>query len=432
MRILHWYQNFLGGGGVANAVLGLANGQSRLGHDVLLATMEMHQSPLYEPLAPHLECEILTWQPRVNRRLGNLEIAVPERSLIARLNDWRPDIVHIHGEFLPSNIWASRTLRCPAVLTSHGAFHPGFPQSTNGKRRLFRLLYLRFAKAVFYRRLLAFHALSTMEERLVRKMVPGANVYRLPQGPPIHVQRLLKLNGNSHGRGDNGSCRLIYVGRLDVHAKGLDILLRAFAQAIRSSQFEGVSLTLVGPDWRGGLEELRRLARHLAIEDRVKFTGPMRAENVMQLLHEADLFLLLSRNEAFGISLAEALLAGLPALVSTEVGSLTFPEIASLPHVIPVKPELEAVREAIIHCLNHIEELKTSAGAHAPQVANFFDWPRIATLHIRKYQEFLGDRVVFPVSVVQSPSRGTPHPPMFHVSAESKRLSGQKRAKCRF
>ena len=394
MRILHWYQNFLGGGGVANAVLGLTNGQSRLGQDVLLAAMENHQPPLYEPLAPHLECKILTWRPRVNRRLGNLEIVVPERSLIARLNNWRPDIVHIHGEFLPSNIWASRTLRCPAVLSSHGAFHPRLLESGSGKRRLFPQLYLRFAKAVFYRRLLAFHALSTVEERLVRKMVPGANVYRLPQGPPIHVQQLLKLNGNNHDRRDNGSCRLIYVGRLDVHTKGLDILLRAFAQAIKSLPFEGVSLSLVGPDWRGGLEELRRLAGQLGIEDRVKFTGPMRAENVMQLLHEADLFLLLSRNEGVSISLAEALLAGLPALVSTEVGSLTFPEIASLPHVISVKPELEAVRAAIIHCLKHVRELKLSAEAHAPQVASFFDWSRIAALHIQKYREFLGDRVV--------------------------------------
>lgn len=396
---------------MANALLGLANGQSRLGHDVLLATMERQQPPLYEPLAPHLECEILTWQPRVNRRLGNLEIAVPERSLIARLNDWRPDIVHIHGEFLPSNIWASRAIRCPAVLTSQGAFHPGLLKSGSGKRRLSRLFYLRFAKAFFYRRVLAFHALSTMEERLVRKMVPGANVYRLPQGPPIHVQRLLKLNGNSHGRGDNGNCRLIYVGRLDVHAKGLDILLRAFAQAIGTLPIHGVSLTLVGPNWRGGLEELRRLAGQLGIEDRVNFTGAMRPENVMQLLHEADLFLLLSRKEAFGLSLAEALLAGLPSLVSTEVGSLTLPEIASLPHVVSVKPEVEAVREALIHCLNRIEELKTSAGAHAHQVTNFFDWPRIATLHIRKYQEFLSDRVVFPVSVVQSPSGAPPTPP---------------------
>lgn len=394
MRILHWYQNFLGGGGVANAVLGLANAQSRLGHTVLLATMETQQRPLYEPLSPHLECEILTWRPRVHHRLGNLEIVLPERSLIARLNDWRPDIVHLHGEFLLSNIWASRTLRCPAVLTSHGTFHPGLLKSGSGKQRLFRLLYLHFAKAVSYRRLLAFHVLSTMEEYQVRKMAPGVNVYRLPQGPPIHVQRLLKLNGDSHNHSDSGSCRLIYVGRLDVHIKGLDILLRAFAQAIGSLPFDGVSLTLVGPDWRGGLEELRRLAGQLGIEKRVNFTGAKRPEEAMQLLHEADLFLLLSRNEGFGISLAEALLVGRPALVSTAVGCVTFSEIASLPHVISVKPETEAVREAIIHCLKYVRELKLSAEMHVHQVTNFFDWSRIAALHIQKYRDFLQSRLV--------------------------------------
>ena len=389
MRILHWYQNFLGGGGVANGVLGLANAQLRLGHNVLLATMETQQRPLYEPLSPHVECEILTWRPRVNHRLGNLQIVLPERSLITRLNDWRPDILHLHGEFLPSNIWVCRALGCPAVLTSQGAFHPGLLRSGSRKRRWLRLLYLCFAKAVFYRRLLAFHALSTMEERQVRKMVPGANVYRLPQGPPMHVQRLLKLNGNGHDHSDNGSCRLIYVGRLDVHTKGLDILLRAFAQAIGSLPFDRVSLTLVGPDWRGGLAELRGLAELLGIESRVNFTGSQRPEKVMQLLHEADLFLLLSRNEGFPFSLAEALLEGRPVLVSTEVGSLTFPEIASLPHVISVKPETEAVREAIIHCLSHLPELKFSAERHAHQVANFFDWSRIAALHIQKYGDFL-------------------------------------------
>ena len=394
MRILHWYQNFLGGGGVANALLGLANAQSRLGHDVLVATMERLQAPMYEPIAPHLDCEILTWRPRIHGRVGKLEIVVPAKSLVARLNDWRPDIVHLHGEFLPSNIWAARALRCPAVLTSQGAFHPGLLESASGKRRLLRQLYARFAKAVFYRRVLAFHVLSTMEERQVRKMLPGANVYRLPQGPPTHVQRLLKRNGNGHERRDNGGRRLIYVGRLDVHTKGLDILLRAFAQAIGSFPSDGVSLTLVGPDWRGGLGELRRLAGQLGIEERVKFTGAMRPESVAQLLHEADLFLLLSRNEAFGISLAEALLEGLPALVSTEVGSITFPEIASLPHVIAVKPEVEAAREALLHCLSHARELKLSAEVFAPQIANFFDWSRIAALHIQNYSEFLGNMVV--------------------------------------
>jgi len=391
MQILHFYQNFLGGGGVANGVLGLVNAQKQLGHEVLLVVMEMQRAPLYEPMMPLLDCELLTWRPGMTFTLGGLEIAVPDRRLMEEINRWQPDIVHIHGEFLPVNIWLRRALKFPMILTPHGAFHPGLFKSGTRVRRLRRHLYVRFAKPLLYRRLLALHAVSPVEEHHIRRMVPGAMVYSLPAMMPPGTQTLLRASENGT-RKASGEVKVLFVGRLDVYCKGLDILLQAFAQAIQRFPSNKISLFMVGPDWRQGLSTLQDTVRELGIAGRVKFTGSVAREGVAELLSQADLFVLLSRHDGCPLSLAEALMKGIPSIASTEVGLVGYPEIASLPYLCTVRPEIAEAASAIANCIARREELHRLGRQHAQQVKDFYDGSRIANLHIERYRELLGHR----------------------------------------
>ena len=73
MRIVHWYPNFLGGGGVANAVLGLATAQAELGHDVTVASAEAKNAPLYEPMDVD-GLQLVTFAERRRLQYGSLRL----------------------------------------------------------------------------------------------------------------------------------------------------------------------------------------------------------------------------------------------------------------------------------------------------------------------------------------------------------------------
>lgn len=106
---------------------------------------------------------------------------------------------------------------------------------------------------------------------------------------------------------------IISVGRL-VKRKGYDFLLEAAAA------LEDVKLVIVGdgPEWG----HLHQKAGELHMEDRVLFTGQVSEQMKFQYLENADLYVLSSVHEGFGIVLQEAMQAGLP-IVSTDYGGQT-------------------------------------------------------------------------------------------------------------
>lgn len=102
---------------------------------------------------------------------------------------------------------------------------------------------------------------------------------------------------------------VISVGRL-VHEKGFDVLLRAFAQL--KDKYRLWRLTILG---EGPMRsELETLARTLQLAGRVSLPG--RVTNPYPVLKQADLFVMSSRVEGFGMALCEALATGLPAIAT--------------------------------------------------------------------------------------------------------------------
>ena len=115
--------------------------------------------------------------------------------------------------------------------------------------------------------------------------------------------------------------------------KGIDVLLTAFAKAVRD---RGADMTLQiggdGPERRA----LEALALRLGLEKRVRFLGDLGRKEVRETLWRADTFVLPSRVETFGVVLIEAMATGLPVIatrcggpeefVGPETGRLVDPE----------------------------------------------------------------------------------------------------------
>lgn len=115
--------------------------------------------------------------------------------------------------------------------------------------------------------------------------------------------------------------RLIFVGT-NWRRKGLDKLLQALV-LIRQSHND-ISLDIVGPCWSDLSELVRKFIADNSLEPNLCLSGIVSREDLPNHLWNADLAVLPSNEEALGVSILEALAAGIP-VVATNVGGI--PEI---------------------------------------------------------------------------------------------------------
>jgi glycosyltransferase involved in cell wall biosynthesis len=108
---------------------------------------------------------------------------------------------------------------------------------------------------------------------------------------------------------------VLFFGRL-AQVKGLDRLLRAFARTQRGT------LAIVGNDYEGLATDLSEMARQLQIDDRVRIVPRTITDAEKECMFAAArVFVLPSYSESFGNVVLEAMLRGLPVVVTPEVGA---------------------------------------------------------------------------------------------------------------
>lgn len=109
---------------------------------------------------------------------------------------------------------------------------------------------------------------------------------------------------------------VLFMGRLHPK-KGCDLLLQAFAQTFAA--LPQWHLLMVGPDQVGWQAELQSMAGSLGLGGRICWAGPRMGELKWGALAAAEVFVLPSHQENFGIAVAEALACGVPVLISNKV-----------------------------------------------------------------------------------------------------------------
>ena len=113
---------------------------------------------------------------------------------------------------------------------------------------------------------------------------------------------------------------LLFLGRLH-EKKGCDLLLEAFAQKLaqNADAARAFQLVMAGPDDGALAQRLKARAAQLGIAERVTWTGMLTGDLKWGAFHAAEVFVLPSHQENFGISVAEALACGKPVLISNKI-----------------------------------------------------------------------------------------------------------------
>src|SRR6266704_2137216 len=174
--------------------------------------------------------------------------------------------------------------------------------------------------------------------------------------------------------------RLLFVGKLE-RVKGPDL----FLAALEILDSEGWRFD-VGIAGAGSLEAELRIAAGRLKRQKVTFCGSVGHDAVRSLYQAADIVVVPSRYEAFGIVVLEAMAAGRP-LVATSVGGI--PEIVNAPrNAILVAPEATSIAAGIRRLASDPDLGRRMAVANREDVAPF-SWSRIAPRYLELFRELL-------------------------------------------
>lgn len=209
------------------------------------------------------------------------------------------DIVHAHSYHALPALYASQAKgRNRLIFTPHyhGKGHTLF-------RNILHIPYKYMAKLIFEKAEYII-CVSNFEKELVMKKfrVDDRKIVVVPNGINLNEFEGLKKKRNDDYE------TILFVGRLEKY-KGIDYLIESLTKLDKD-----IHLEIVG---KGPYRQfLLKLVNKLGVADRVIFYQDLSREELLQKYADADLFVLLSKYEAFGICVAEALASGTPCIVA--------------------------------------------------------------------------------------------------------------------
>jgi D-inositol-3-phosphate glycosyltransferase len=184
---------------------------------------------------------------------------------------------------------------------------------------------------------------------------------------------------------------LLFVGRLQP-LKGLDTLLRAAHRV--HQQYPQVQVLIVGggmeaPDTYEAqeLQRLQGLCEQLGLHRNVRFIKAQPQQVLAQYYAAADVFVMPSHYESFGMVVLEAMACGTP-VVASRVGGLTSTVVHNRTGLLVPEGEWQAFAEAIVRLLE-APMLRQTFGQAGIQRAQAFTWTRITAHTVQLYRHLL-------------------------------------------
>lgn len=357
---------------LAMAVDQLATEQVRLGYQVKLWEISPFANDEFQqkPYRAHLfNVKNFLWNTtlEINKAIDQLK---------------KDTIVHLHGGFIPVYLTLAYHLRkrnIPFVYTTHGTYNKLFIQSAGWAKKI----YFHLFENILIKWSSAMHFVSNDEQ------LGSEASHSIDQQKMVFIP-----NGLSNGNKlippkikRNEEPIFCYMGQLDIHDKGLDLLLHAFAE-YKFKYFEKGALWIIGEG--AGKETLYKLAIQLNIQQSVFFKPTVYGVLKFELLNKVDVFLRPSRLEYFPSAILEAASTSVPSIVSKETNMGNYIGEYNAGYVLEENTSRNLSR-LMIECLRDIRNFNwESKRRNAYKMVNEkFQWNKIAQQHIAVYEKVL-------------------------------------------
>ncbi len=231
------------------------------------------------------------------------------------MNEWieknivRYDVVHLHVPFTAPFYMASKAaLRhgIPSIVTPHGLLDPW----SMAHKKIKKIPYYYFIERRNLRSAKIIHATSKFEAHEIENLGLGVHVATIPLSVP-------SLNVHKKNTIINNGINLLFIGRIHP-VKSIPTILDALV-LIKKYGINS-KLNLAGSGDESYIQHLKKIIRDNNLEGDVIWHGHVNAMDKLSLYEMADVFIMPSHHENFGLAAAEAMSAGIPVIVSDQVG----------------------------------------------------------------------------------------------------------------
>ncbi|MCL1470628.1 glycosyltransferase [Argonema antarcticum] len=399
MRVLHIIPSVSPAlGGPTQVVLNLVKALRDCGVDAEIVTTNDNGATLLDvPLNQRIEYEqVPVWfLPRFSPPLKEF-IFSPAITKWLWENIKNYDILDNHYLFSYSSSCAGAIARwqnVPYTVRTMGQLAPWALAQSRLKKEIYTFLIERQN----LNRAAAIHCTSNGEAEDVRNFGIQTPTVTLPLGvnQPVYwpqaKQKLREIYGIAVEKPV-----VLFLSRLH-YKKRPDLLVQALGKlAAKQSKFH---LVLAGSGETDYLNYLKSLVLSLGLTAETTFPGFVEGQDKDLLLQGADIFVLPSFSENFGIAVAEALAHGLPVIITPDIQIA--PEIAAAKAGLVVEGEVEPLANAIAQLLTSPQQRQDLGENGKDLVQRRYSWSAIASHLTGVYRsiierERLPDRITFP------------------------------------
>lgn len=310
-------------GGPVRSQAALYEGLAKLGVDVTVITTNANgKSKLDVPLLTPINVDGVQVIYCPTQYMPGSPFYAPDQIRLAKQYIEQVDVVNLQTFWsyaTPHLVKHCLSHAIPYFVSLRGQLMTYGLQNVSCFKKLKKHLFLRLFGYTYLNRAKALHATSIDEAIQLKRLPIHAPIFIVPNSIDLSDFDQLPERGTIRKEFNipDDAFVLVMIGR--IHAVknpqiGISVL-GAIQQLGRESH-----LVMVGPD-EGGLQpSLELQAQQLGCFNKLHFTGLLQKTELLQVLVDADLLLMPSVSENFGMGAIEALAAGVPALVSEGVG----------------------------------------------------------------------------------------------------------------
>jgi glycosyltransferase involved in cell wall biosynthesis len=287
----------------------------------------------------------------------------------SRLSSWLRKNANSYDAIILNGLWnyssygawrVLRKLEVPYFVFPHGMLDPWI-KSAYPLKAMFKRLYwiffehkvLRDAKAVFFtceeERKLAAQSFSPYS---ANEVVVGFGARDAPQNSAEQTAAFFEKAGMPEGRKI-----ILFLSRIHPK-KGVDLLIAAFARL--APEFPDWDVVIAGPDQVGLKEKLQQRCDELGVSSRVFWTGMLTGDAKWGAFRAAEIFVLPSHQENFGVVVAESLAMSKPVVITTKVN--IWREIETDGVGVVVDDNVDGVERGVRQMLNMTPEQRQIMG----------------------------------------------------------------------
>lgn len=370
MKILHIFRDVYQHGGVPYEVRSLINGEIKNGHKIGIITSKRKKKVNNEL---NLDSNVIILSYNIIKDFGLL------KNFIYNFN---PDYMHFYSGWIPFNfyVWCIiRSIkRIPYIFSLHGILTPSiYAKRFGGKKNypgftFIKKCYHYIIDKYMLKNSIAIHCLSEYEAELSIKKLNQVKQIILPNG----VEKIHDKHNSTNNIKLTKFKKLLFLGRLDIFQKGLDLLIDAILILNKNGYENEYSIDFIGPSINSSDIIIKNKITKNNLRN-VCIKNSVTKEKLNSTIAEYDYLILPSRFEGLARVAREAVLNNVPVIASYESNFGDYVSKYKMGFCIS-NLNAQGIADAIIKAINVDELTYTEMVQNTFKWVNDYSWDNVA------------------------------------------------------